>query len=1012
MTLPAGVRLGPYEIVAPIGAGGMGEVYRARDTRLGRDVAVKVLPADLATDPDRLRRFELEARAVAALSHPNILALHDVGTHDGAPFLVSELLEGETLADALHGGALSVGKAVDVGIQIAKGLAAAHARSIVHRDLKPSNVFLTRDGHVKLLDFGIAKHGTPAAQGDDVPTATARDGTDAGTRLGTMGYMSPEQVRGHAVDPRTDIFAFGCVLYEMLCGLRAFKGATAADTISAILKEDPAPLGDLRQSVSPALQQVVDRCLEKRPENRFSSAHDLALALGTVSTGPGPARPDTAAVGTGATVSPAAVVTGGVPQRRSAVGRLSASVSAHRWIWLLGCLVVLVAIVVSYPVVVRQRQLSWVRNQALPELVRLVDAGENWPAFLLARRIQAVVPGEPTVEKLRPRFAGQTLRQFRPAGATLLARPLTGGDADWVELGKVGGKPVPAPLGYSVFRLQAPGYESREFAMSVYGFGFDTGRIEGTLSLQRPGEAPAGMVLIETPAKGAKFGLESLGAFNFAPDGRIGSFFVDAREVTNREFKQFLDKGGYQQRDYWREPFERDGKTLTWDEAMSSFRDATGRPGPAGWQVGSYEPGTDDYPVTGVSWYEASAYAAFAGKRLPSIYHLAVASARFVGGDILPGSNFSGKLAPVGSYRGGLNYWGLFDAAGNAREWCSNIAGRERFALGGAAGDPRYLFWNVDDNTRSAFDRNPTTGFRCIKTIASNPQDVALDGPLPRKPPTDWAKVKGFSDDAWMTWQGLLAYTKGELRANVEWREYEVPSRRIEKVTFNAASSNERVILYLFLPDPQKWPPPWQPVIFIHPGFGRMQSSSQDGHNTMDLGFWEYLVRDGRAVVYPVFKDMFERGGGPQNPGDWPWSTWQERAKDVFRAIDYLETRKDLRSDRLGLLAASGGSDGGIVVCAVEPRIKAAVLVGGGLYGIPSVDREMMGFASHISMPLQMVNGRSDAWGQDFLLAALATPSDRRRFKQFDGDHSLAGYEKDVIRVNLEWFDKYLGKVR
>ena len=1013
MPLAFGTRLGPYQIEAAVGAGGMGEVYKARDTRLDRTVAVKVLPGDLASDPDRRRRFEQEARAVAALSHANIVALYDVGTHDGAPFIVSELLEGETLTDALRGGALAIGKTVEVGLQIAKGLAAAHARAIVHRDLKPSNVFLTHDGQVKLLDFGIAKLVAPSAQDDDAPTATAQEATEAGTRLGTMGYMSPEQVRGLPCDHRADIFAFGCVLYEMLSGQRAFKGATAADTMSAILKEDPPPLSGLRQSVSSALGQIVDRCLEKRPEDRFSSAHDLALALGAVSTGLGQARPDTGAVGTGAAASAAAVGTGAVPQRVSALGRLSASVSTRRWFWLLGGLAVLVAIAASWPVVVRQRQLAWVRNQALPELLRLADARDYWAAFRLAREIEAVLPGEPMVQKLRPLFAGQTRRQFRPTGATLLARPRTGGDADWVELGQVTAKPVPVPLGYSVFRLKAPGYESREFAMSVSGEGFDTLRIEGVLALPRPGEVPAGMVLIETPVKGAKFGLESLGIFALAAEGRVGSFFVDTREVTNREFKRFVDARGYERREYWTEPFERDGKTLTWDEAVSSFRDASGQPGPAGWQVGSYAQGTDDYPVTGVSWYEAAAYAAFAGKRLPSIYHLAVAHARFVGGDILPGSNFSGRLAPVGSHPGGLNYWGLYDAAGNAREWCSNAAGRERFAFGGAADGPRYMFWNVDDNVRPPFDRNATTGFRCIKIVASNPPDVALDGPIPRKPASDWAKVRGFADDAWKTWQGLLSYAKGELDGRSDWKDDEVSSRRIEKVSFKAAYSNDRVTAYLFLPDPEKWPPPWQPVIFIHPGFGRMLSSSQDGHNTMDLAFWEYLVRGGRAVVYPIYKGIFERGGGPANADNFSWFTSQDQAKDVLRTIDYLETRTDiLQADRLGLLAASGGADGGIVVCAIDARVKAAVLVGGGLWGIDATDREMIGFAHHISIPLQMVNGRSDNWGQNFLLAALATPSDRKRFLSFDGDHSLAGYENEVIRENLAWFDKYLGKVR
>jgi tetratricopeptide (TPR) repeat protein len=278
MSLTAGARLGPYEVVALLGSGGMGEVYKARDTRLDRIVAIKVLPAAFANDADRLRRFEQEARTVAALSHPNIVALFDIGTHDGAPFLVSELLEGLTLRELVGPGGLPVHQAVEWAVQIARGLAAAHGKGIVHRDLKPANVFVTTDGQVKILDFGLAKLARPDADAESsAPTAAPM--TETGVVMGTAGYMAPEQVRGQPCDPRTDLFAFGCVLYEMLSGQRAFKGPTPADTLSAILKEDPAPLRDLRQAVSPGLQQIVDRCLEKRPEDRFSSAHDLALAL-------------------------------------------------------------------------------------------------------------------------------------------------------------------------------------------------------------------------------------------------------------------------------------------------------------------------------------------------------------------------------------------------------------------------------------------------------------------------------------------------------------------------------------------------------------------------------------------------------------------------------------------------------------------------------------------------------------------------------------------------------------
>lgn len=283
MALTTGTRLGSYEIVSFIGAGGMGEVYRARDSRLGRDVALKVLPASFAADPERLRRFEQEARAVAALSHPNILAVHDLGQQEGTPFLVSELLEGESLREILGRGPLSHRKAIDYAIQIAHGLAAAHGKDIAHRDLKPDNIFVTREGRVKILDFGLAKtvpKRTVHGQEGGLATMTAvAPATDIGTVVGTAGYMSPEQVRGAAVDCRTDIFSFGAVLYEMLSGSRAFKRDTPADTMAAILNDDPPETLESGRQVPPALDRIVRHCLEKAPEQRFQSARDLAFDL-------------------------------------------------------------------------------------------------------------------------------------------------------------------------------------------------------------------------------------------------------------------------------------------------------------------------------------------------------------------------------------------------------------------------------------------------------------------------------------------------------------------------------------------------------------------------------------------------------------------------------------------------------------------------------------------------------------------------------------------------------------
>jgi sugar lactone lactonase YvrE len=299
MPLSPGTKLGTYEITAALGSGGMGEVYRGRDAKLNRDVAIKVLSESFARDPSALARFEREAQAVAALSHPNILAIHDFGSAQGVAYAVTELLEGDTLRARLADGPLPMRKAIDFGVHIVRGIAAAHERGIIHRDLKPENIFITKDGVVKILDFGLAK-AAPSPEAAPAATQLGAD-TTPGTVLGTIGYMSPEQVRGLAVDHRTDIFSFGAILYEMLAGRRAFRGDSHVETMNAILKEDPPEFAEINPTLPSALDRVIRRCLEKQPAERFHSAHDLAIALEAMSGG---SSHSSAVVTAGAIASP------------------------------------------------------------------------------------------------------------------------------------------------------------------------------------------------------------------------------------------------------------------------------------------------------------------------------------------------------------------------------------------------------------------------------------------------------------------------------------------------------------------------------------------------------------------------------------------------------------------------------------------------------------------------------------------------------------------------------------
>jgi eukaryotic-like serine/threonine-protein kinase len=524
MALAGGTRLGPYEIVAPLGAGGMGEVYRARDGRLGRDVAVKVLPTQLADDPDRRRRFELEARAAGALNHPSVLAVLDVGVDGSTVYLVTELLDGETLRAKLAGGALPLRKAIEWAVQIAQGLAAAHEKGIVHRDLKPENLFVTRDGRVKILDFGLAKAVTAgdAAAGSETDSTRTEGATGPGAVLGSAGYMAPEQVMATSVDARTDLFAFGAVLYELLTGQRAFGEGTPVERAYAILKDDPPAPTQVNPDVSPALELVVRRCLEKSPEERFQSARDLAFHLQSIST--------TSGLGGGASLVPTSL-----PPRR-------------------------------------------VPRAALVGAALAAAAGAAIPAYVLGRRVHSAAPHGATLapaaaaRPAQPRYSRLTFRRglvtdarFVPGGRSIVYSALFGSGRPQI-LTVTAGQPESRVLGDNLFLFALS--STGELAVAIPSASLLAAPTLGRMALvastpravvdgiSRADWAPDGthlaIVIDDQTAQRIEYPIGQvlakvtgeIGAVRVSPDGKLVAFVYWPTQGDNRGTVELVDAEG------------------------------------------------------------------------------------------------------------------------------------------------------------------------------------------------------------------------------------------------------------------------------------------------------------------------------------------------------------------------------------------------------------------------------------------------------------------------------------
>ncbi len=661
---------------------------------------------------------------------------------------------------------------------------------------------------------------------------------------------------------------------------------------------------------------------------------------------------------------------------------------------LAGGLMLVVAAAVIYW---RISQVNWARGVALPQIAALAEEGRFCAAFALANRIEPLLGTDAKFGDLRREVSRTVSFDTDPPGADAFYSDLRSGEREWRPLGKT---PLlaPVPRGYFRLRFEKQGFEPTYALFTAVADGMN-------FPLYPNEEIPPGMV----PVPQAVLDLPR----RFSPPERASGanrFLIDRYEVTNRQFKEFVDAGGYRDKKFWKYPFMEGGKARSWEEAIAIFLDATGRPGPSTWEAGTFAAGREDYPVSGVSWYEAAAFAEYAGKQLPTAWHWYAAARLNSGTWVLPSSNFSGTgVARVGEYKG-EGPFGTYDMAGNVKEWCWNEADEgKRMILGGAWSQAPYTF--TDPDAKSAFDRSALNGFRCVR--------------YPSPPPESWlgairpvlrdTNEKPASDTLFAAYRSQYAYDRTELAASVKRTDDSLLYWRRERITYTSPYGTGRVPALLFLPKNAK--PPYETVVY-YPGSGALNAATSE---TLMIEGWarlEYLLRAGRAVMYPVYQGTYERRLPRILTPLQRREMIVQQVKDMRQAIDYLQTRHDIASDRLAFFGVSVGASLGAIPLALEDRLKVAVLADGGLNMTPSLPEiDPLHFAPRVRVPVLMLNGKHDyiypvATSQNALFRLLGTLEPHKKRVLFEAAHEVVAVRTQVIREILDWLDRYQGPVR
>lgn len=973
-----------WKLTEQLGVGGFGEVWLATHDATHAKRVFK-----FCFQPDLVRSLKREVVIFRLLKETlgerdDIARILDWDFEKPPYFLEAEYTEGGDLRQwcERHGGLqnLRLDTKLEFAAQVADALDAAHSAGVLHKDLKPTNILISDingQRRARLTDFGIGLLTDPEALKNQGITAAGLTKTlspsSGNTTSGTGMYTAPEIFEGKPPSEKSDLYALGVVLYQMVIGdfSRSIAPGWERDVPDEHLRED------------------IAACVDGQPENRPARAGVVAERLRAIAE-----RRRTVLAG---------------ERRRRRRKQFIAGAAA---IVLLG--LAIVALSVASDSRERGAKERWARQQAIPQIMELLDEEQYGAAFALANEVAEVLPADSVLAQLIDNASQPMSITTAPLGARAFYKPYNDIDGEWRLLGTTP-LTVNVPFGAVRWRTELDGYAPVVSAgyvsphtAEIKRLSEDSPYLSSMMTVQHThprNDGPlAGMRVIEG-------GPYSMPIAEFAPlqMQHITPFAVDLTEVTNADFKQFLDAGGYTNPVYWQHPFEKNGERLSFEQAMAILVDQTARLGPAGWQLGNFPKGQDNYPVGGVSWYEAAAYAEFRGKSLPTIFHWTRAAMWNVEAlsplspAIIQHSNFGGEgPQPVGT-NPGIGSSGAYDMAGNVREWVSTEAGNNRrYSLGGGWSDPDYFF--MHSLKLSPWERAPENGFRCVKYSDEEPPPEALLAKV-ILPETDFYAVQPFTDEAFAALTKPFQYDQSApLNPQVEEQNESTFKGRHETVGLNAAYGNERFSVHLFWPE--QGSPPYD-VVVAYPGMAATQRIPFGEDFT--IGILDFVVQSNRVLVVPEYAGLWSRSDGStlatlMNPST-GLGLLLKMSQDMSRTIDYLETVEDLDTGKIAYFGVSLGAAVGSCLLPLEDRIDVAVFMSGGFASAVQPP-----FARRVTQPTLVINGNYDyvfpvETKQKPLFDLLGTPPEHKRHVVLEGGHIPP--MADVIRESLTWLDRY-----